>query len=68
MVSIVVDWRFARHVDFYAGVCYSQRNGGLANGFILSNQQRLTWDQGGIWRPDHQVSTFDPGIGLRYQF
>jgi predicted porin len=64
MVSVAIDWRFARHVDFYAGVAWNQKFGGAANGFILStNNGTLT----GAAVHDH-VSTFDPGVGLRYQF
>jgi predicted porin len=71
MVSVVVDWRFARHVDLYAGVGYSQRNGGLASGFVTStnNGQNTTNTVTGICATcATRVSTFDPGIGLRYQF
>ena len=35
-VSVAMDWRFARHFDFYAGVMYSQKSGGLANGYVLT--------------------------------
>jgi hypothetical protein len=71
MVSVVFDWRFARHVDLYAGVGYSQRNGGLASGFVTStnNGQNTTNTVTGICATcATRVSTFDPGIGLRYQF
>ena len=44
-VSVVLDWRFAKHVDVYAGIMYSQVTGGLANSFIV-NQRRYD-------RPDH---------------
>jgi hypothetical protein len=64
MVSIAMDWRFARHVDFYAGVAWNQKFGGAASGFILSTQNGTL---SGTAVKDH-VSTFDPGIGLRYQF
>lgn len=33
-VSAVVDWRFWKHVDTYAGVMFSEVNGGMANGFL----------------------------------
>jgi predicted porin len=55
-VSLVVDWRFARHMDAYIGVMWSQVANGLANGY-------LALPVGG-----NKVSTYDPGIGLRYQF
>jgi predicted porin len=64
MVSLAVDWRFARHFDLYAGVSYSQKTGGLANGFVLStNNGALS----GV-NVNNRVSTYDPGVGLRYQF
>jgi predicted porin len=66
-VSLVVDWRFARHVDMYAGVMWSQVQNGLANGFLLANGTNtggtLPAGQG-----SNKASSFDPGIGLRYQF
>jgi predicted porin len=70
-VSVVVDWRFARHVDVYAGVGYSQRNGGLASGFITSNNngQNTTNATTGICSNcATTVSSWNPGVGLRYQF
>ena len=36
-VSLVVDWRFARHMDMYAGVMWSQVQNGLASGFLQTN-------------------------------
>ena len=65
MFSLVLDWRFARHFDFYAGVAYSQKQNGLANAFVLSNNNGL------ITNPllfRSTVSNYDPGVGLRYQF
>ncbi len=69
MVSVVVDWRFAKHVDLYAGIGYSQRNGGLAAGFVTSNNNGQSLTTNGVCAAcATRVSTFDPGIGLRYQF
>jgi hypothetical protein len=59
-----MDWRFARHFDFYAGVSYSQKTGGLANGFVLSNNNGAL---SGV-NVNNKVSNYDPGVGLRYQF
>jgi predicted porin len=56
-VSVVVDWRFARHFDMYAGVMWSEVQNGLASGFLLTNGNTL-----------NKVSVYDPTIGLRYQF
>ena len=57
MVSFVADWRFARHMDLYAGVAYSEKGGGLVNGYLLSNGNTV-----------NKISTYDPTVGLRYQF
>jgi predicted porin len=62
-VSLVVDWRFAKHVDMYAGVMYSQVNGGLANNFIVNNVGTTVQARGG-----NSSNNYDPGVGLRYQF
>jgi hypothetical protein len=73
MVGVALDWRFARHVDFYAGVAYSQRYGGPANAFITSTANGTLGGAGcatgtAPCNLNNRVSTFDPGIGLRYQF
>jgi predicted porin len=64
-VSLAIDWRFARHMDMYAGVMWSQVQNGLANGFLQANGTL----SGGI-NPNgsNKASSYDPGIGLRYQF
>jgi predicted porin len=36
-VSFVADWQFAKKFDAYAGVMFSQVNGGLANGYLNRN-------------------------------
>jgi predicted porin len=36
-VSLAVDWQFAKKFDAYAGIMFSQVNGGLANGFLFRN-------------------------------
>jgi predicted porin len=33
-VSFAVDWQFAKKFDAYAGLMFSQVNGGLANGYL----------------------------------
>jgi predicted porin len=64
-VSLVVDWRFAKHIDMYAGVMWSQVQNGLANGFLQANGAAT----GGINAAgSNKASSYDPGIGLRYQF
>jgi len=64
-VSLVVDWRFAKHMDMYAGVMWSQVQNGLANGFAAAATSNLN-----VTNPlgPNKASTYDPGIGLRYQF
>jgi predicted porin len=64
-VSLVADWRFAKHVDVYAGVMWTQVRNGLANGFLAA-----AINNAGVTNPlgPNKASTFDPGIGLRYQF
>jgi predicted porin len=59
-VSFVADWRFARHFDAYAGVMWSQVQNGLANGFALANGLPGT--------TGNKASSYDPTVGLRYQF
>jgi len=36
-VSFAADWQFAKKFDAYAGLMFSQVNGGLANGFLHPN-------------------------------
>jgi predicted porin len=36
-VSFAVDWQFAKKFDAYAGLMFSQVNGGLANGYLNRN-------------------------------
>jgi predicted porin len=68
-VSVVVDWRFARHVDVFAGVGWSQRQGGLANGFLTSNNNGQNTTTNGVCANcATTVSSWNPGVGLRYQF
>ena len=65
IVSLVLDWRFARRIDMYAGVGWSQAQNGLASGFLQANG---TPAGGTIVGGPNKASTYDPGIGLRYQF
>jgi hypothetical protein len=65
MISVAMDWRFARHFDMYAGVAYSQKQGGLASGYVLSASNL---NNPATVNTFNRVSTYDPGIGLRYQF
>jgi predicted porin len=64
-VSLALDWRFARHMDMYAGVMWSQAQNGLASGFLLANGNIAGAPQatGG-----NKASSYDPTVGLRYQF
>ena len=65
MFSVALDWRFARHFDLYAGVSYSQKTGGLANGYNLT---ATNLNNAATYNTFNKVSNYDPGIGLRYQF
>ncbi len=65
MVGIAMDWRFARHMDLYAGVSYSQKQGGLASGYKLTSPNL---NNPALVNTFNKVSNYDPGIGLRYQF
>jgi hypothetical protein len=62
----VIDWRFARHVDVFAGVMWSQVSGGLANGYLLANGTNSGVNNNAL--AGAKASSFDPGVGLRYQF
>jgi predicted porin len=63
-VGLVLDWRFARHVDFYAGIGYTQKSGGLLAGFVTSTNNGALSGNG----VNSRASTYTPGAGLRYQF
>ncbi len=65
IVSLVLDWRFAKHMDMYAGVAWSQAQNGLASGFLQANGTNAG---GTIVGGPNKASSYDPGIGLRYQF
>ena len=64
-VSFVVDWRFARHFDLFAGVMWSQVQNGLANGFLQTNP---TGNGVASATTGQKANNIDPGVGLRYQF
>jgi predicted porin len=63
--SIALDWRFARHFDWYSGVMYSQKTGGLANGYNLT---ATNMNVAGTYNTFNKVSNVDVVTGLRYQF
>jgi predicted porin len=64
-VSLVADWRFARHFDAYAGVMWSQAQNGLASGFLQTNPLNNGSPVGAV---SNKANNIDPGVGLRYQF
>jgi predicted porin len=72
VVSILFDWRFAKHIDLYAGVAWEQVKGGLANGYGgaagISNPGSLTATATGNLIGPNKVQSWDPTVGLRYQF
>ena len=57
-------------MDVYAGVMWSQVNAGLANGFLQTNPagNGAALTPGGVLTTGNKANTFDPGIGVRYQF
>jgi predicted porin len=63
--SVALDWRFARHFDWYSGVMYSQKTGGLANGYTLTSTNASV---AGTYNTFNKVSNVDVVTGLRYQF
>jgi predicted porin len=65
-ISFVADWRFARHMDLFAGVMWSQVQNGLANGFLQTNPTGNAAFVPGV--TTNKANNFDPGIGVRYQF
>ncbi len=42
VLSAALDWRLLKRLDLYTGVMYSEVSGGLANGFIQSNNTAFT--------------------------
>jgi hypothetical protein len=52
-------------MDMYAGVMWSQAQNGLASGFFQANGNIAGVPQAG---GSNKASSYDPGIGLRYQF
>jgi predicted porin len=65
MVSFALDWRFARHLDLYAGVAYTVKGGGLLNN---SPTAAVNGVVGSTYNTFNSIAVWDPGIGLRYQF
>jgi predicted porin len=55
-VSFVVDWRFAKRFDAYAGVVYSQVANGFASGFLALTPGSTT------------VTVWSPSVGLKFNF
>lgn len=65
-VSLVADWRFARHFDVFAGMMWSQVTNGLASGYLQTNPAG-----NGAYVPGvstNKAKNFNPGVGMRYQF
>jgi hypothetical protein len=54
-------------MDMYAGVMWSQVQGGLANGFLLANGSNSGVNNNTA-TGGNKASSYDPGIGIRYQF
>jgi predicted porin len=67
-VSLVADYVFTKHLDVYAGVMYSQMQGGLANGAVQTSV--LNPVTGAVIGPNGKstASNIDPTFGVRYSF
>jgi predicted porin len=65
MFSLAIDWRFARHFDFYAGIAWTQKANGLASGSALTATNPAI---ASTYNTFNKISVYDPGMGLRYQF
>jgi predicted porin len=74
MIAFALDWRFARHMDFYAGVAWEQKFGGAANGTVLATGNSGAPTVAGAacattgCTTGTRITNFDPAVGLRYQF
>ena len=67
-VSFVADYVFNKHLDVYAGVMYSQMQGGLASGAVQTSV--LNPVTGAVIGPNGKstASNIDPTFGVRYSF
>ncbi|WP_213740311.1 porin [Bradyrhizobium sp. dw_411] len=66
MVSVLLDWRFAKHVDLYGGLAWARVSGGFSNGYAAAatnNSNTATNPLG-----PNKASSYNPTVGLRYQF
>ncbi len=63
---MLVDWRFAKHVDLYAGVMYYRVSGGIANGYAAASTTNAGAFNPALGRSS--ASSWNPAAGLRYQF
>src|SRR5579864_398441 len=56
MVAAAIDWRFARHVDMYAGIAWEQKFGGFVNGTVLATNNNIL----GV-NLTNRITNWDPG-------
>jgi len=63
----VADYVFNKHLDVYAGVMYSQMQGGLASGSVQTSVLTATGAYLGS-NGKSTASNIDPTAGLRYSF
>jgi predicted porin len=66
-VSFVADYVFNKHFDVYAGVAYSQANGGVAAGFAQTQNFNASGMATG-WNGKNSANNLDPTVGARYSF
>jgi predicted porin len=76
-ISFVGDYVFTKHFDVYAGVSYSQVNGGLANGYIQNSilnpatgtpKSAVSATNTPGWNGQNWANNLAPTIGARYAF
>jgi predicted porin len=71
-ISFVADYVFNRHFDVYAGIAYSQANGGIASGAVqTSNINPATgapFAGATGWNGKNSANNLDPTVGARYSF
>jgi len=69
VVSFVVDWRFAKRFDVYAGVAWSQTQNGFSNGIVALHPGANGTGPGGLGVA--QATTFtqwSPSAGIKFTF
>jgi predicted porin len=66
-ISFVADYVFNKHFDVYAGIAYSQANGGIAASYYQTSNIAADGTASG-WNGKNSASNLDPTVGARYSF